>query len=184
MAHRPTDADRPRRVAFVDGTLRTAARLTRTGPASDVNMGLAGCWAAGAVLVDGDEPARFDPLIAPSRSRPLGTCASKNQHERQNREVAPANPSTVVDERRTPAMRRSPRAGPCRPRHQTPRYACRFGSLASTSWVDAWTPCVASSVAIDAACVAAAPSAPESSLIDSFAPRPDRRSGSLDRGPP
>ena len=27
VAHRPTDADRPRRVAFVDGTLRTEARL-------------------------------------------------------------------------------------------------------------------------------------------------------------
>ena len=32
VAHRPTDADRPRRVAFVDGTLRTEARLTRTSP--------------------------------------------------------------------------------------------------------------------------------------------------------
>ena len=40
-AHRPTDADRPRRVAFVDGTLRTEARLTRTGPDGEVSMGLA-----------------------------------------------------------------------------------------------------------------------------------------------
>ena len=62
MAHRPTDAGRPRRVAFVDGTLRTEARLTRTGPDSEVSMGLAGSWAAGAVLVDGDEPARFDQV--------------------------------------------------------------------------------------------------------------------------
>ena len=62
MAHRPTDADRPRHVAFVDGTLRTEARLTRTGPDGDVSMGLAGSWAAGAVLVDGDEPARFDQV--------------------------------------------------------------------------------------------------------------------------
>ena len=55
MAHRPTDADRPRRVAFVDGTLRTEARLTRTDADGDgdVSMGLAGSWAAGAVLVDG-----------------------------------------------------------------------------------------------------------------------------------
>jgi len=60
VAHRPTDADRPRRVAFVDGTLRTEARLTHTGADGDVTMGLAGSWAAGAVLVDGDEPARFD----------------------------------------------------------------------------------------------------------------------------
>ena len=40
MAHRPTNADRPRHVAFVDGTLRTEARLTRTG-ADDVSIGLA-----------------------------------------------------------------------------------------------------------------------------------------------
>ena len=56
-AHQSTAADRPRRVAFVDGTLRTEARLTRTDPVGDVSMGLAGSWAAGAVLVDGDEPA-------------------------------------------------------------------------------------------------------------------------------
>ena len=54
------NADRPRRVAFVDGTLRTEARLTHTGADGDVSMGVAGSWAAGAVLVDGDEPARFD----------------------------------------------------------------------------------------------------------------------------
>ena len=53
VAHRPTDQHRPRRVAFVDGTMRTEARLT---PGSDghVSMGLAGSWAAGAALVDGD----------------------------------------------------------------------------------------------------------------------------------
>ena len=59
VAHRPPGADRPRRVAFVDGTLRTEAPLTHTGADGDVSMGLAGSWAAGAVLVDGDEPARF-----------------------------------------------------------------------------------------------------------------------------
>ena len=42
VAHRPTDAGRPRRVAFVDGTLRTEARLTRTGPDGDVSMGPGG----------------------------------------------------------------------------------------------------------------------------------------------
>ena len=46
VAHRPADADRPRRVAFVDGTLRTEARLTRTGADGEVGMGLAGGWAA------------------------------------------------------------------------------------------------------------------------------------------
>ena len=59
-AHRPPGGDRPRRIAFVDGTLRTEARLTRTGPDGDVSPGLAGSWAAGAVLVAEDGPARFD----------------------------------------------------------------------------------------------------------------------------
>ena len=30
LAHRATNVDRPRRVPFVDGTIRTEARLTRT----------------------------------------------------------------------------------------------------------------------------------------------------------
>ena len=54
MAHRPTDADRP-----VASPSSTAAP---SGPDGDVSMGLAGSWAAGAVLVDGDEPARFDQV--------------------------------------------------------------------------------------------------------------------------
>ena len=33
--------------AFVNGTMRTEARLTRTGADGDVSMGLAGSWAAG-----------------------------------------------------------------------------------------------------------------------------------------
>ena len=60
MAQRQTDADRPRCAAFVDRALPTAARLARTGADGDVSTGLAGSRAAGAVLVDGDEPARFD----------------------------------------------------------------------------------------------------------------------------
>ena len=74
VAHRPTAADGPRRVAFVDGTLRTEARLTSTGADGDVSMGLAGSWAAGAVLVDGDEPARFDQVTTgrAAISRPAG----------------------------------------------------------------------------------------------------------------
>ena len=35
-------------------------------------------------------------------------------------------------------------------RPQTPRYACQFGRLASTSSVGAWTPCAGSSAAVDA----------------------------------
>ena len=59
-SHRPDSAARPRRVAFVDGTMRTEARLTHTGPQGEVSTGLAGSWAAGAVLVTDDGPARFD----------------------------------------------------------------------------------------------------------------------------
>ena len=59
-AHRPDAADRPHRLAFVDGTMRTEARLTHTGPGGDVSPGLAGSWAAGAVLVTVDAPACFD----------------------------------------------------------------------------------------------------------------------------
>ena len=49
-------------LTFVDGTLRTEARLARTGTDGDVSMGLAGSWAAGVVLVDSDEPAHFDQM--------------------------------------------------------------------------------------------------------------------------
>ena len=47
VAHRPSAADRPRHVAFVDGTLRTEARLTRTSADGDVSMGLAGAGRRG-----------------------------------------------------------------------------------------------------------------------------------------
>ena len=62
VAHRPEAAGRPRLVAFVDGTMRTEARLTHTGPEGDLTTGLAGSWAAGAVLVTDDGPARFDRI--------------------------------------------------------------------------------------------------------------------------
>ena len=75
MAHRPTDADRPRRGAFADGTLRTEARLTRTSADGDVSMGLAGSWAAGTVLVEGDEPARFDQVTDGARRHLHGRAA-------------------------------------------------------------------------------------------------------------
>lgn len=61
-AHRPPPGGRPHRLAFVDGTMRTEARLTRTGPDGGVSAGLAGSWAAGAVLVTEDAPARFERL--------------------------------------------------------------------------------------------------------------------------
>jgi hypothetical protein len=40
--------------------MRTEARLTHTSAEGDVSTGLAGSWAAGAVLVTEDAPARFD----------------------------------------------------------------------------------------------------------------------------
>lgn len=48
--HRPPVVDRPRRIAFVDGTMRTDARLTRTDAAGATITGMAGSWAAGTAL--------------------------------------------------------------------------------------------------------------------------------------
>ncbi len=62
-AHQPKVGGRPHRLAFVDGTMRTEARLTRTDTRGDVSAGLAGSWAAGAVLVTQDEPMRFDRIV-------------------------------------------------------------------------------------------------------------------------
>ena len=59
--HRPAVVQRPRRLAFVDGTLRIEARLTRTDGQGTVT-GLAGSWGAGAVLVEGERPLRFDQV--------------------------------------------------------------------------------------------------------------------------
>ena len=47
VARRPTYADRPRRVAFVDGHPTHRGAADQTGHDGDVNMGLAGSWAAG-----------------------------------------------------------------------------------------------------------------------------------------
>ena len=49
--HTPTSHARPDRLAFVDGTMRTEARLTRTDT-DGTTIGLAGSWGAGATLVD------------------------------------------------------------------------------------------------------------------------------------
>lgn len=53
--------------------MRTEARLTYTGPQGDVSTGLAGSWAAGAVLVTDDGPARFERIarnfLAPLSAR-------------------------------------------------------------------------------------------------------------------
>ena len=48
------------RIAFVDGTMRTEARLTRTDRHGNIRVGLAGSWAAGATLVEEDAVAHID----------------------------------------------------------------------------------------------------------------------------
>ena len=58
--HRPATVERPHSLAFVDGTMRTEARLTYAGPEGDLSTGIAGSWAAGAVLVKADAPSHFD----------------------------------------------------------------------------------------------------------------------------
>ena len=63
---RPGRRDRrsvpPARAVVEDGGAFVAHPADRRGPTlpATLSMGLAGSWAAGAVLVDGDEPARFN----------------------------------------------------------------------------------------------------------------------------
>ena len=59
--HQRQPAERPRRLAFVDGTMRVETCLTRTDAQGTVT-GLAGSWGAGAVLADGDRPLRFERI--------------------------------------------------------------------------------------------------------------------------
>jgi hypothetical protein len=60
--HDPRPADRPDALAFVDGSMRTEARLTRTD-ATGTLSGLAGCASAGAVVVPADGgPLRFEHI--------------------------------------------------------------------------------------------------------------------------
>lgn len=52
-AHDPAPVGPGDKLAFVDGTMRTDARLTRTEANGTVTPGLAGTWAAGAALAEG-----------------------------------------------------------------------------------------------------------------------------------
>lgn len=56
--HEVVPTERPERTCFVDGVMRTEARLTRVGGEGETRIGLAGSWAAGAVVLDADRPAR------------------------------------------------------------------------------------------------------------------------------
>ena len=48
------------RIAFVDGTMRTEARLSYTDRQGEIHAGLAGSWATGAVLVERGTTTRTD----------------------------------------------------------------------------------------------------------------------------
>lgn len=61
--HFPAPEVRPSRLAFVDGTMRTDAQLTRTGPDGIVYSGLAGSWAAGAAVAHDDRPLAVDRVV-------------------------------------------------------------------------------------------------------------------------
>lgn len=54
--HDPTPAGPPSGLAFVDGVMATEARLTRMEADGTITPGLAGAWAAGAVLALGEDP--------------------------------------------------------------------------------------------------------------------------------
>lgn len=61
-AHTPARGDVPERLAFVDGTMCTDARLTRRAPDGTLAAGIAGAWAAGSVLSEVGRPLRLDGI--------------------------------------------------------------------------------------------------------------------------
>jgi hypothetical protein len=60
--HEPVEAGIPKRLAFVDGIMNVEARLTRADPNGLIVTGIAGSWAAGAVLADVDSPLQIDAV--------------------------------------------------------------------------------------------------------------------------
>ena len=61
--HDPRPRAQPERLAFVDGTMRTDARLVRTGPDGVVYTGVAGSWAAGATVCNAGRPLDIDHVV-------------------------------------------------------------------------------------------------------------------------
>lgn len=61
--HDPKPGAPPSGLAFVDGTMRTDARLTRTGADGVVYSGLAGSWAVGAAVDDGNLPLAIGGVV-------------------------------------------------------------------------------------------------------------------------
>ena len=59
--------------------MRTEARLTYTGLQGNVSTGLVGSWAAGAVLVTDDGPARFERIARPRGVVPRGAFQSRRR---------------------------------------------------------------------------------------------------------
>lgn len=58
--HSPVAVGPPQRIAFVDGTMCTEARLTYTDHQGNVRPGLAGSWATGAVLAESGASTRIE----------------------------------------------------------------------------------------------------------------------------
>jgi hypothetical protein len=61
--HSPEPGAPPGRLAFVDGTMRTDAWLTRTGADGNVCTGLAGSWAAGAAVAGDGLPLAVEGVV-------------------------------------------------------------------------------------------------------------------------
>ena len=109
VAHPPTDADRPRRVAFGDGTMRTEARLTRTGADGDVTMAWGEAGPRGGARRMGTNRTRFDqvttkraviftggqPVRLPDHRDELALGAVRGRRGRR-RSGAPAAPAPLM----------------------------------------------------------------------------------------
>jgi hypothetical protein len=63
QSHFPEPKVTPLRLAFVDGTMRTDARLTMTDAGGIVYTGLAGSWTAGAAVADNDLPLAVHGVV-------------------------------------------------------------------------------------------------------------------------
>ena len=123
--HVPATAVRPRRLAFVDGTMRVEARLTRTDVQGTVT-GLAGSWGAGAVLADGARLLRFDRIT-------IGRAAIFSAGQRVELPPQPGGWSWEADST-LPAPSRTPAASACGDACATPRPALPKGWRSRTGW--------------------------------------------------
>ena len=87
VAPRPTAADRPGRGAFVDGTLRTRGAADPHRPRRRRAWGLAGSWAAAAVLV---RPSTCPTTATAGAGLALGAVRARRVRRRRDASAAPA----------------------------------------------------------------------------------------------